>query len=99
LLDAKGVAYRYREYTQRPLSQDEIRRVLAKLRAVPGDLLRSRDPVFRELGLTGSEAPDRLVALMAEHPTLLERPIGIRGDRAVVGRPVERLLELLDEGS
>ena len=49
----------------------------------------------RDLGLTGDESAARLIALMAEHPTLLQRPIALKGARAVVGRPVENLETLL----
>ncbi|MDH3744338.1 MAG: arsenate reductase (glutaredoxin), partial [Acidobacteriota bacterium] len=52
------------------------------------------DKAFRELGLTGEEPDADLIRDMAAHPTLLERPIGVLGDRAVVGRPPEKLLEL-----
>ena len=45
-------------------------------------------------GLTGDEPDGRLIKLMAQHPTLLQRPIGVRGRKAVVGRPPEKLLEL-----
>jgi arsenate reductase len=95
LLDEHGVEYAYREYTEVPLSQGELRELFAQLGVAPGQLLRRRDRAYRELGLTGSEDDDRLIELMAAHPTLLERPIGRVGERAVVGRPPERLLELL----
>jgi arsenate reductase (glutaredoxin) len=58
-------------------------------------VLRVRDQANRALGLTGEEDEEVLVRAMAAHPTLLQRPIGARGDRAVVGRPPEALLELL----
>lgn len=94
MLDEHEVPYRYREYTREPLSEEELRRVLDLLGVGPKELLRTRDRVFKELGLTGEEDDDRLIALMAEHPTLLQRPIGVLGDRAAVGRPPDRLLEL-----
>jgi arsenate reductase len=95
LLEDNGVAYSYREYRKEPLDEEELRAVFAKLGKSPGDLLRRRDKAFRELGLTGRETDDELLRHMARHPTLLERPIGIHGDRAVVGRPPESLLELI----
>jgi arsenate reductase len=49
------------------------------------------------LGLSGEEDDDTLISLMHEHPTLLERPIGIAGSKAVVGRPPEKLLELISQ--
>ena len=94
MLDENGVAYRYREYRREPLSADEIRATLAKLGVPASAVLRVRDKANRALGLTGAEGDEALISHMAEHPTLLQRPIGVLGDRAVVGRPVERLLEL-----
>jgi arsenate reductase len=90
LLNEKGIEHRYREYTREPLSETEIRDVLRKLGLRPRDVLRKND-----LGFTGEEPDDMLIAAMARHPTLLQRPIGVAGERAVVGRPPERLLELV----
>jgi arsenate reductase (glutaredoxin) len=95
LLDEKGIEYRYRDYVKNPLSEAEIRDTLSRLGLRPKDVLRSQDPAYKALGLTGAEPDDDLVAAMARHPTLLQRPIGVAGDRAVVGRPPERLLELV----
>jgi arsenate reductase (glutaredoxin) len=95
LLDEKGIPYRYRDYVKNPLSEAEIRDVLKLLGLRPQDVLRTKDPAFRELGLTGDEPDAQLIAVMARHPTLLQRPIGVAGGRAVVGRPPERLLELV----
>ncbi len=95
MLDEHGIDYRYREYTKETLSETEIRDVLRKLNATPVDVLRKRDPAYRRLGLTGEEPDAELIRLMAANPTLLERPIGIMGERAVVGRPPEKLLEIL----
>jgi arsenate reductase len=95
LLEEKGIEYRYRDYVKNPLTEAEIRDLLARLGLRPRDVLRAKDPAFRELGLTGDEPDAQLIAAMARHPTLLQRPIGVAGDRAVVGRPPERLLELV----
>lgn len=95
MLKENAVDYRYREYRQEPLNQRELRRVFELLGVGPKDLLRRRDKAFRELGLNGEEPDTQLIRHMAAHPTLLERPIGILGERAVVGRPPENLLELL----
>ena len=61
----------------------------------PGEGLRTRDPAFKEHGLTGDEPASRLVSLMARHPTLLQRPIGVLGSKAVIGRPPSNLLDLV----
>ena len=94
MLDEKGIAYRYRDYTKEPLSKAEIKRVLKALGVKPKDVLRKNDKAYKDLGLTGDEKVADLIALMAEHPTLLQRPIGVVGDRAALGRPVENLLAL-----
>ena len=94
MLDEQGIPYRYREYTEEPLSAAEIRETLRLLGVPAREVLRRNDAAYRELGLTGEEPDDVLIAAMARHPTLLQRPIGIAGGRAVVGRPPERLLEL-----
>ena len=96
MLKEKGVVYRYREYTQDPLSASEIRGVLKKMRLSAHQVLRRGDTANRELGLTGEEAESVLIQKMAEHPTLLQRPIGVLGDRAVLGRPAEKLLDLVE---
>lgn len=92
MLNEKGIEHRYREYTREPLSETEIRDVLRKLGLRPRDVLRKNG-----LGFTGEEPGGDLIAAMARHPTLLQRPIGVAGDRVVVGRPPERLLELVGD--
>lgn len=94
MLKENDIPFNYREYRKHPLSVDEVRTVLRKLGVGPRDVLRTRDRGAKAAGLTGDESDERLVELMAEHPTLLQRPIGILGERAVVGRPVENLLAL-----
>jgi len=94
LLDAKGIAYRYREYTEEPLSVEEIKTLLTRLGVTAHDVLRRNDKAFKENGLTGQESATQLVRLMARHPTLLQRPIGVKGKKAVLGRPPENLLSL-----
>jgi len=95
LLKEKGIEYRYRDYKSEPLSKAELTRLLGLLKKEPAELLRRNDKAFKELGLTGDESDKVLIAHMAKHPTLLQRPIGVRGQRAAVGRPPEALLALV----
>ena len=95
MLDAKKVEYRYREYTAEPLTQAEIKKVLKMLGLSAKDVLRKNDAAFKQLGLTGQESDAVLIKHMASHPTLLQRPIGVAGNKAVVGRPPENLLKLV----
>ena len=93
MLTEHNVAHTYREYTKEPLSSHEIRDVLAKLNLSARDVLRSRDA--KKEGLTGTETDDELIELMSKTPGLLQRPIGVVGDLAAVGRPIENLLTLV----
>jgi arsenate reductase len=95
LLEDRGVEYRYREYTKEPLSKAELRRVLKLLKLSPADILRKKDKANKELGLDGSEPAATLIDHMVEHPALVQRPIALLGDAAVVGRPVEEILKLV----
>jgi len=94
LLNQHSVAHRYRDYRKEPLSATELKRLVGLLGVPARTLLRKNDAAYQALGLTGTESDSALVPLIAKHPTLLARPIGVLGDRAVVGRPPERLLEL-----
>ncbi len=95
MLESRGIEFDYRDYRRDPLSESELRELLAKLELSARELLRTRDAVYRELALSGDEPEDVLIGHLAAHPTLLQRPIGVRGDAAVVGRPIEKLLELV----
>jgi len=95
LLDEKAIPYRYREYTREPLTESEIREVLRQLGIPARDLLRTKDPAYATLGLAGDVSDDELIRAMAQHPTLVQRPLGRLPGKAVLGRPPERLLDLV----
>ena len=97
MLDEKAIPYRYREYTREPLTESEIREILRLLGIPARNLLRTQDPAYAELGLSGNASDDELIPAMAQHPTLVQRPIGRLPGKAVLGRPAERLLELVEE--
>lgn len=96
MLRERGVEHQYREYTDAPLSKAELKDVFEMLGVGPKDLLRRNDKAFKELELSGDESDAKLLKLMASHPTLLQRPIAILNGRAVVGRPVDAILSLLE---
>lgn len=98
LLDERGIEYEGVEYHETGLDEATIRDLLAKSGLHPRDILRVREPLVEQLGLLEGDGAtdDELIAAMAEHPRLMQRPIAVRGDRAVLGRPVERVLELLE---
>ena len=96
LLSERGIGFDRVDFHVEPLAEAKIRELLGKAGISAHDALRTREPVYAELGLGDREvSEDELIALMAEHPQLLQRPIVVRGDRAVLARPVERVLEIL----
>lgn len=96
LLQENGVTPEVRKYATETgkLSLEEIRDLARKMGNVsPRAFLREKDAV--KIGLPESASDEEVFAAMAEHPKLIQRPIGIHGDKAVLGRPNERLLEIL----
>ena len=92
----QGIDFSKVNYYIEPLSEEKLRDLLGKMKMTPRDLLRSSEPVYRELGIGKKEfSDDEIIALMAKHPDLIQRPIVERGDRAVLGRPTENVKTLL----
>jgi arsenate reductase len=97
LLQEKGIDFERVDYHVEPLSEAEIRGLVERTGRPARELFREREPVHAELGLGEREVgDDEAIRLMAEHPELMQRPVVVRGERAVLARPVERVLELLD---
>lgn len=98
LADA-GIEPEVVRYLDHPLDEAALRDLLAKLEDAPADLVR-RDAKFAELGLTAVDVatPDQVVTALVAHPQLMQRPVLVRGDRAIIGRPQERVAAFLAEG-
>src|SRR3954452_15270332 len=96
LLTERGIDFERVNYHVDPLPESKLRELIAKTGGSAHDVLREKEPIYKELGLDQREvSDDELIELMAEHPQLLQRPIVERDDRAVLARPVEKALELL----
>src|SRR3954469_9590740 len=96
LLQERGVDAEIVRYLDEPPTLDDLRRLMTLLGiSDPREMMRTGEDVYKELGLA-SATGDRLLEAIAEHPILLGRPIGVPGARAVIARPPERLLDLLD---
>jgi arsenate reductase len=96
LLRASGVSFEKVNYYLEPLTRKKLVELLGKLKMKPRDLLRTSEPVYRELGLgKGEFTDDEILELMIKHPDLIQRPIVERGKRAVLGRPTENVKALL----
>ncbi|MEP5766443.1 MAG: arsenate reductase (glutaredoxin) [Halieaceae bacterium] len=96
LLQDRGVEPTIVLYLETPPSAEELRSLLGKLGMSPRQLLRRGEDAYRELGLGDESLGDEeLIAAMVAHPKLIERPIVEQGERALLGRPPENVLELL----
>jgi arsenate reductase len=96
LLQERGVDAEIVRYLDEPPSLDDLRRLMRLLSiSDPREMMRTGEDVYKELQLADASG-DELLDAITTHPILLERPIVVRGDRAVIARPPERLLELLD---
>lgn len=96
LLEGKGVKPVVIEYLKTPPTAAELRGLLAKLRMRPRDLIRSKEAVYSALGLADESLSDEaLISAMAENPILIQRPIIVKGDRAIIGRPPETVLDFV----
>ena len=95
LLEERGIDFERVNYHVEPLPAQKIRELVRKTGGSAAELLRKREPAFKEHVEGRDLSDDEIVALMAKHPELLQRPVVERGDRAVLARPVERVTELL----
>lgn len=96
LLEARGLAPTIVRYLETPPSAAELLALLGKLGIGARQLLRTGEDEYKALGLDDPQLSDaQLVEAMAAHPKLIERPILVAGDKAVIGRPPEKVLEIL----
>ena len=96
LLRERGIEPAVVFYLETPPSPAELREMLRMLGIPARELMRTGEPAYTELGLDdASLSEDSLIETMSAHPQLIERPVFVHGDRAVIGRPPERVLEIL----
>lgn len=96
LLEEASAQVSVRRYLEESPTLDELRAVHASMGAPPViAMMRTGEAEFKATGLGKTDDDETLLHAMAAHPKLMERPVAIRGDRAVLGRPPERVLELL----
>ena len=95
-VDAAGVQAEVVQYLKEPLDEAALRELIGKLEDEPTDLVR-RDSFFKEQGLTDADVAtvDQVVEVLLAHPRLMQRPVLVRGDRAIIGRPKDRVAAFL----
>jgi arsenate reductase len=98
LLEERGIDAEVIKYLDEALTVEKLKELLSMLGIEPRALMRTKEAIYRELDLKNEKDPEKLIEAMVVHPKLIERPIVIAGKRAVIGRPIERVIDLLDEG-
>jgi arsenate reductase len=96
LLQGRDVEFDIIEYLKKPPTRETLEKIIEMLESPVADLVR-KDKRFKELGLSGEDYVEKnaVVALLLEHPELMQRPIVISGNRAIIARPPEKLTTLL----
>ena len=98
ILDERTVDYGVVEYLVTPPTRAMLEALVSKLIDPVADLVRTTDQRFADLGLDpgGYKTPKAVIELLVAHPELMQRPVVVRGDRAVIARPEARVAEILD---
>lgn len=95
LLTEKGLDFETIEYLKTPLTKKDLKALLEKLNMPAKDLIRKGEPDFKE-NFKGRELTEsQWIAAMVKYPKLIERPIVVKGNKAVVGRPIQNVIDLL----
>ncbi len=97
LVSAQGINAEIIDYLRTPPNKDELRGLLHKLGMKAGELVRRGEEVFKQHYAGKTLSDDEWLDALVAHPILIERPIVVRGDKAVIGRPTEKVLELLGD--
>ncbi|CAA6804057.1 MAG: Arsenate reductase (EC [uncultured Sulfurovum sp.] len=96
LLEEKGVDAEVVKYLDTPPSRQELIEVLDMLGLSARGLMRTKEAIYKELGIKDINDEDMLINLMVANPKLIERPIVIKDGKAAIGRPIENIVALLD---
>ena len=98
LLTSKGINPEIIEYLKNPISNEDLESLLSKLRFTSAhQLVRNKENIYKELGLSKQSNEVDIRNAMLENPKLIERPIVVNGDRAAIGRPPEKVLEIFND--
>ena len=95
ILEEKGIAPTIVEYLTTPPTKEELHAIVKKLGIEPEQLVRKREEVYKKKFAGKTLSDDQWLDAMAKYPILIERPIVVRGGRAIIGRPPEKVLEIL----
>jgi arsenate reductase len=95
LLEEKGIDAEVVKYLEDIPTKEDLTELLKMLNMKARELMRTKEAVYKELNLKDEESEEALIEAMIVNPKLIERPIVIRGNKAVIGRPIENVVELI----
>jgi len=95
LLEEKGIDVEVVKYLEDVPTKEELTELLKMLSMTVRELMRTKEAVYKELNLKDESSEEALIEAMVANPKLIERPIVIRGNKAVIGRPIEKVIELI----
>ncbi len=95
LLEERGIDTEVVKYLENVPTKEELTELLKMLDMSARELMRTKEAVYKELNLKDENSEEALIEAMVANPKLIERPIVIRGNKAVIGRPIEKVVELL----
>ncbi len=97
LLEEKGVDAEVFKYLDTPPTKEELKAMLKMLGISARELIRTKEEIYKTLGLKEENDEEKLIEAMVQNPKLIERPIVIKDGKAAIGRPIENIIELLDQ--
>ena len=95
LLEDKSITFETVKYLDQPLSKEELRSIIGKLNIKPIELVRQKESLWIDNYKGKTLSDEAIIEILSEHPKLIERPIVINGDKAVIGRPTANILDII----
>lgn len=95
MLEEKGIEFEAFKYLDEKISKRELKSIIKKLKIKPIELVRTKEPLWKDNFEEKELSDDEVIAAMLKNPILIERPIIINGNKAVIGRPIEKIFEII----
>ena len=96
ILEDSGCKKEVIKYLETSPDENQIKTLLKMLGITPRELMRTKEDIYKELNLKDENSDDALISAMAKYPKLIERPIVIKGSKAIIGRPTSIIAEFLN---